>query len=206
MIKVVLFDYGHTLMQVKKKDKEMIIEKFGLTEEEYKNGYEIYLIYSRGRINSDEQYLKQCSNFIGKPVTKEFLDAIHEIEIIDEKTIELIKKLKKKYKLAIIANNVKSWVLGRLEKHGIRNYFDAIVASSEIGIRKPDPRIFTFALNKLKVNPKECIFISDELNDDLAGAKVLGIKTVWLKNSEEKITFQPDYTIKSLNEIMEILK
>lgn len=206
MIKAILFDYGNTLMEVKKRDKENAIKKFGLTLEDYKKRHGVYVIYSLGGIKSDEEYLKHCSNFIGKKVNKDFLNAIRKLETIDDRTIDLIKKLRKKYKLALVANNVKSWVLEKIGKYGIKNLFDSIIVSSEYGIRKPDPRLFIPALNELKVKPSECIFVADELNDDLTGAKALGIKTVWLKKEDEEVTFKPDYTIKSLNEIVGILK
>lgn len=206
MIKAVLFDYGHILMDVKKEDKEKTIKKFGLTSKDYEKTYEIYLIYSRGKINSDEEYVEICSHFIGKPVNKEFLNALHEIEKIDDNNIEIIKKLRGKYKLAVVANNVEGWVLKKLKEYGIKDLFDIIIVSSSVGVRKPDPMIFQPVLNELKVGPEECIFVSDELNQDLSGAKAIGIKTVWLKKKEELILFQPDYTIKSLNEIMEIMK
>jgi len=206
MIKAVLLDYNNTLTQVDEKRKEKVIESFGLSQDDYKKRHGMSLIYSLGRIKSDNEYLKLCSNLVGKQFTKEFLDVIQKTEIIDDKTIELVKKLKRKYKLAIVANNVKNWVMKKLEKYKIKNFFDIIVVSSEVGVRKPDPRIFSFTIKKLNVKPEECIFISDELNDDLSGAKVLGIKTIWLKKEKEEITFQPDFIINSLNEVEEILK
>jgi len=211
MINTILLDYGQTIMQIDKKQRKENLEKIfiklglKLTVEQFNRGYEIYLAYSRGKIKTEEEYMRLYSCFIGlkQPLPKEVFDAVREAETISSSVVKMLKELKRKYRLAIVANNVTKFVDKGLERYKIKNLFDAVIVSSDVGIRKPDPRIFTYALRKLNVEPEQCVFVSDELNDDLGGAKVLGIKTVWIKNSEEEeeITFQPDFTISSLQEL-----
>jgi putative hydrolase of the HAD superfamily len=119
--------------------------------------------------------------------------------------------------VGIISNNVYDWVIRVLDNYKIRDLFDAIAVSSEIGARKPDARIFVAALKTLSIKPEEAVFVSDELAEDLVGAKGLGMITVWLKNPhiksewvgyekpEEKI-FEPDATISNLKELLMFLE
>ena len=104
-----------------------------------------------------------------------------------------------------------------LETYKIRELFDVTTVSSEIGVIKPDARIFMSALKSVSAKPKEAVFVSDELAEDLVGSKGLGIISVWLRNPqikgewkqreavEEKI-FEPDTTISDLQELLLFLE
>ena len=133
-------------------------------------------------------------------------DLLKETFDVRPSTVNLLKKLKSKYKLALATNFVESWVKRVLKHLKIDKLFDVVVVSSKIKIRKPNPLFFYHVIKKLKVKPEECIFVSDELNEDLSGAKLLGIKTVWLKKKKEIITFKPDYQIDELRQILRILE
>ena len=67
-----------------------------------------------------------------------------------------------------------------LEEEGIAEYFDAMVFSDEVGVRKPDPRIFHLVTKRLKVKPFEVVHVGDNLKSDVWGAKNAGFKTVHL--------------------------
>ena len=103
-----------------------------------------------------------------------------------------------------------------MKNYGLEDLFDALIVSSKVGTRKPEAEIYYFALKALSVNPEETVFVSDELSEDLIGAKGCGIRTIWLdteienewRRKERKIAkiFQPDATIKNLKEIISIIK
>jgi len=59
----------------------------------------------------------------------------------------------------------------------LRDYFDIIIESAKVGIRKPDPNIYIMALNQLNLKPEDCIFL-DDLGHNLKSAKKLGITTI----------------------------
>jgi putative hydrolase of the HAD superfamily len=144
------------------------------------------------------------------------LEMIRDLQIdshiITPETISIVREIKQKYKVGIISNNVYEWVIQVLETYRIRELFDVIMVSSEIGVRKPDARIFMSALKPVSAEPEEAVFISDELAEDLIGSKGLGIISVWLRNPhfksewkqreipEEKI-FEPDAIISDLEEL-----
>ena len=68
-----------------------------------------------------------------------------------------------------------------IDKVDIRGYFDPIIISSGIGIRKPDPRPFEMVLGQWQVNPESVVMIGDRLEADILGAQGTGIHQIWLK-------------------------
>lgn len=65
-----------------------------------------------------------------------------------------------------------------LEKEGVAKYFDVMIFSEEVGIRKPDSRIFHLVSEKLKVKPCEVVHVGDNLKSDVWGAKNAGFKAI----------------------------
>ncbi len=111
------------------------------------------------------------------------------------------------YKLGIIANQ-KLGTAERLENWGLRQYFDVIAASAEIGYAKPDKRIFEKALEMAGCTARESVMVGDRLDNDMIPAKALGMRTVWIKNglaqyqSEELGKDIADVQIASLSELL----
>ncbi|MCK4742156.1 MAG: HAD-IA family hydrolase, partial [Anaerolineales bacterium] len=70
----------------------------------------------------------------------------------------------------------------------IRGYFDPIIISAAIGIRKPDPRPFELVLDQWQVNPESVVMIGDRLEADILGAQGAGIHQIWLKPEAETST------------------
>ncbi len=87
----------------------------------------------------------------------------------------------KGYKLGIIANQ-NFGTAERLEKWGLRQCFDVIVASAEIGYAKPDKKIFEMVLELAGCTAEDSVMVGDRLDNDIRPAKALGMKTVWIKN------------------------
>lgn len=120
---------------------------------------------------------------------------------------EILNQLSTEYLLGLISNyygNVETV----LQEISIRKYFNSIVDSAVVGIRKPDPKIFDIALNELGVNPNDAIMIGDSYNNDIVPAKSIGCKTIWLKNkgwTEQNEINKADFIIKSFKELSQIL-
>ena len=114
---------------------------------------------------------------------------------------EMLIDLSGKYKLAIISNITSEISRVVLRKFDLEQYFDSIVLSRDLGIRKPDPEIFNFALQNLGVKCFETIHVGDSLEQDIQGAKNVGIKAIWIKGNEEIKDFHPDYIISKITEL-----
>ena len=91
-----------------------------------------------------------------------------------------LQELGSKYHIGIIANQA----LGtkeRLDKWGLLQYIDMVIASAEEGISKPDLRIFQLALEQAGCNRNEAILIGDRIDNDIIPAKKIGMSTIWVK-------------------------
>ena len=118
---------------------------------------------------------------------------------------EMLIDFSGKYKLAIISNitsNISRYVL---KKFDFKQYFDCIILSWDLGIRKPDPEIFQFTLQNLGVKSCEAIHVGDSLEDDIQGAKNAGMKTVWIKGNDEIKDLHPDFVISKVTKLPSIL-
>ncbi len=93
---------------------------------------------------------------------------------------EVIRELAFKYNLGIIANQP-TIVDDILKDHGLLEYFKILGISQTIGLSKPDPAIFKWAFAEANAEPHETIMIGDRIDNDIAPAKSLGMKTIWFK-------------------------
>ena len=95
-----------------------------------------------------------------------------------------------------------------LEDFGVRRFFDAIIESAVLGIRKPDPRIFEHGVKALGLLPEQTLVIGDSYRKDIVPAESLGCQAIWLKGKgwteEEDAQLHPN-TIHKLNEVLGIL-
>ena len=114
------------------------------------------------------------------------------------------------YRLAMISNfDYSPTLYACLERHAVRQMFEVIVVSDEIGWRKPHPRIFEVTLKQLGIDPAEALFIGDRLDIDVDGAAESGLDSAWIDTGLQEWTPQhaePQYTIGSLGELRAILE
>ena len=123
-------------------------------------------------------------------------------------TEKLCKYLHLKYKIGIVTNGIKEVQYSRIKNSSIANYIDKIIVSDEVGVNKPDKRIFEFAINYFGILDKsEVVMIGDSLEADIKGGINAGVDTCWvnLKNMKNKSKIIPKYEIRNLEEIFGIL-
>lgn len=100
--------------------------------------------------------------------------------------LEVIRKLKTMGIKNAIVTNITLELLELQKKKvaalGIADLFDLILYSAELGIHKPDRRIFDHAAKELGVPNDACVFVGDDPNSDVAGALNAGMEVVWLDN------------------------
>ncbi len=100
------------------------------------------------------------------------------------------KRPVRKFKLGLIANQPKE-VIGVLENLGLLKYFHIYGISQIIGLSKPDPRFFHWALEQANCQPQEAIMLGDRVDNDIKPAKMVGMKTIWLSLPLEKKGYVP---------------
>lgn len=88
-------------------------------------------------------------------------EAIHIAEMPDLELLQYIEDLRSSYKTAILSNANKGVLEASIGPQWLDRSFDELVVSAEIGITKPDPRIYKYAAEKLGVDTSECLFFDD---------------------------------------------
>ena len=125
-----------------------------------------------------------------------------------EATEKLCEYLHSKYKVGIVTNGIKEVQHSRIENSTIAKYIDKIIISDEVGVNKPDKRIFEYAMNYFEIMDKsEVIMIGDSLGADIKGGQNAGIDTCWvnLRNNVNDTGIVPKYEVRKLEELFEIL-
>lgn len=94
-----------------------------------------------------------------------------------EPNLRLVRELRGSHRLGILSN-ADSSLRGRLESElGIHTLFDDIVCSAEVGMAKPEPAIFLLAVERLGLEPRECVFV-DDLDTNVEAARQVGMQAV----------------------------
>jgi len=89
----------------------------------------------------------------------------------------------------------------------ITHYFQEIITAQNSGYKKPDSRIFEYALKKIKAVPQECLMIGDSFQSDIVGATRAGIDAVFFNPDQrnQNVSIKPMYEIRDLEELRGIL-
>ena len=140
-----------------------------------------------------------------------FQDFIDTLELREDAR-KLVKQAREHCKVALISNFTYAPVIYKsLRKVGLSRFFNIVVVSEEVGWRKPSPKIFEHALNKLQVHVREAVYVGDSPNEDIKGAKQAGLKTVFVPsqfNSLKELLGtgeEPTYIAKDLKTISQNL-
>lgn len=112
----------------------------------------------------------------------------HQHVTVDPEAIQVLKSLSDKT-LAIVSNyDHPPGVYSMIDRYGLREFFDSIVISGEVGVKKPDPRIFSFALDKAGLNPAEVAYVGDT-QEDVRGAIAAGLIPILIRREEVPLDF-----------------
>lgn len=93
---------------------------------------------------------------------------------------ELLERLHRCYRLGLITNGPAHSQRPKIACFGLEQWMQCCIISGEVGVAKPDPRIFGLALQQLRVLPQQAVYVGDSLEFDLRGASAAGIDFVWL--------------------------
>lgn len=93
----------------------------------------------------------------------------------------VLERMKREGARMVLVSNFYGNVHTVLGEMGLDGMFEAVVESAVVGIRKPDPRIFTLGVEALGIGPAECVVVGDSYDKDIVPAKKAGCRTVWIK-------------------------
>ncbi len=171
---------------------------------------ELEKVRARGEELTFEEVYGSALSRLGVPPEEETLDAIHEVfrrhyrqdlyPCIDN----VLSRLSERYVLALISNTMSDQPRLILERTGLARHFDVIVCSRDLGVRKPNPRIFEHVLGRLGVDPEEAVHVGDSVEADMEGASNAGLTPIWIRRPEPRPW--AGHSISSVCDLPEFLK
>jgi putative hydrolase of the HAD superfamily len=121
---------------------------------------------------------------------------------------EVLGVLREHYPLALVTDAQSAYARGELHKAGLLGYFDPIVVSGDHGYRKPDRRLFEFALDGMGAAAEHTLYVGNDMHRDIYGAREVGMKTVMFESDQGASAYLdcvPDYTITDFRDLPKIL-
>ncbi|MBD09462.1 MULTISPECIES: YjjG family noncanonical pyrimidine nucleotidase [Winogradskyella] len=220
-IRHVFFDLDHTLWDFDKNSGltfEKIFKLNGL-EVELSTFLEVYepinlnywKLYREEKVTKSAlRYgrLKDAFNAINVDVEDDminhlsvaYIDYLTTFNHLFEGALDILNYLRDKYELHIITNGFDEAQERKMHNSNIRNYFKTITNSEMVGVKKPNPRIFNFALDSANANPDESVMIGDSLEADIEGAHNIGMETIYFdyRNLNNSNGYKRVTTLKSI--------
>jgi HAD superfamily hydrolase (TIGR01662 family) len=177
--------------------------------------------YQQGRMEEVDQaeLFQEALSGIGFDVPQDVIEHIVALDhtaysnsiTVEPDVLQTLDRLQRAgYRMGLVSNLSLRPNLVRedLERMGLTRRLDATVFSSEVGVRKPDPRIFHEALERLGTEPAETVFVGDRLYDDVSGAQAVGMRAVLTRQfrQEDDPQYAPDAVIDHLSELPAVLE
>ncbi|HBW7822413.1 TPA: pyrimidine 5'-nucleotidase [Klebsiella pneumoniae] len=137
-----------------------------------------------------------------------FMNAMAEICAPLPGAVSLLNALQGKVRMGIITNGFTSLQQTRLERTGLRDHFDLLIISEQVGVAKPDARIFDYALAQAGNPPRSrVLMVGDTAESDIRGGVNAGLATCWLNAHQRELPadLEPDWTVTSLSELEQLL-
>lgn len=229
MYKHIFFDLDHTLWDFKTNATEALLElsdKHKLTQkgiDSVEKFIQDYIIindilwedYRKGFIQKEElrferfrQALKKHNiedTNLCKQLSGDYVAVCPLKTNLFPNTIETLDYLKEKYVLHIITNGFEEVQHIKLNNCNLTSYFSEVITSERAGYKKPDSRIFEYAITCAQTSASECLMIGDSLESDIIGARDANINQVYF--NPEKTPHQEEVTheISDLSELMKLI-
>ena len=225
-IKAILFDLDDTLVNSRQAEFNAICEFKKLYNEfkqvennEFSKQWsrittERYEKYFRGEISFEKlriERMKGLFNYYKTTISdgeaeekyKQYQEIYEKNWNLFDDAEEVLNNLHTKYRLAIISNGDTVQQRKKIEYTGLNKYFLEIVISSEVGVSKPDRRIFELTCERMNVKPEECIMIGDKFSVDVEGGINAGITSIWVDRKNDSTNYK--YKVSELSQIIQYI-
>ncbi len=133
-------------------------------------------------------------------------------EALYPEVLDCLKRLSEDYRLGIIADQERT-IHDALRRDGVESFIDVWCISADIGMEKPDYRVFTYALTSARAtDPSRAVMVGDRLDDDIRPSRDVGMRAVWVltgkappEPTEDQLA-EPDLWIRDLSELPDALE
>jgi len=175
----------------------------------------LWVDYQNGAISAAQLQIQrfedwaQRLNVPASELNEAFLSAMADICRPLPGAVSLLDGLKGKVKMGIITNGFTALQQTRLERTGLGGHFDLLVISEQVGVAKPDAKIFDYALEKMG-NPdrKKVLMVGDTPESDILGGINAGIATCWLNSHGRTLPegIEATWQVRTLPELEQLLQ
>lgn len=212
-IQHIFFDLDHTLWDFDKNsgltfEKIFEIHEVDVSLEKFLNVYEpinfkYWKLYREEKVTKQElRYgrLKDTFNEIDISLSDQLIDNLSEDYIVYlssfnyvfDSTYDVLDYLNAKYELHIITNGFEEAQEKKMKASNLRKYFSTVTNSEMVGVKKPNPKIFNFAMDLANAKPEHSVMIGDSLEADIKGAINVGMQALYFdyKNLDYNDSYQ----------------
>jgi len=144
---------------------------------------------------------------IDSSMRKELLD-LYKILSTFEEVPKVLKSLKEKnYKLAILSNGTPNLLNELVKSNNLENIFDDIFSIEEVGIYKPDSKVYDLPINQYQIQKNEVVFLSAN-TWDVSGGGNYGYNSIWVNRNNnifDNLDYEPKHQIEDLSKLLDII-
>ena len=144
---------------------------------------------------------------IDKSMRNELLNLYKVLNTFPEVKDVLNKLKEKNYKLAILSNGTPSLLKELVKSNDLDNIFDDIFSIEEVGIYKPDAKVYDMPIKKYKIQKEEVVFLSAN-TWDISGGGNYGYSSIWVNRNNsifDNLDYKPKDEVKNLNQLLDIV-
>jgi len=222
MIKAIIFDLDNTLLDFVKMKQFAVkasiraMNEAGLNVDEesgYKDVMELYMTTGWENQLVFDDYLKQTTGEVSNKILAAGVVAYRRAReatllVYPNVNKTLIELLKTQIRLAVVSDAPSREAWMRVYYLNLHHVFDPVLTFDDTGARKPSPKPFKLALDKMNVGPDEALMIGDWPDRDVVGAKQIGMKTIFARYGDTFGTKESgaDWDVNDIYEVVGIIK
>lgn len=205
----VLFDLDGTIVGTRRKKSEMRDEsarKFNIPEIDGERYIEVFWeTLQDAKVDTRAPVFEKVLNEkeLAEKVSEEYRKISLEQTFIYPDAEDVLQNLPVRKGLVTNGPRLVQWE--KIRKLDLEKYFGTVVVSGEVGKSKPDPEIFSLALEDLESSPDESYYVGDYPDQDVVGAKRAGLTSVLINREGDPPGPKPDHEIKDLRELYDIV-
>ena len=218
-IKAIIFDAYGTLFDVNSA-AEKCKDKIGDKWEAFANYWrttQLEYTWLRSLMKRHKDFWQITEDSLDKSMSVFKIDNSMRDELLNlykilspfEEVPEVLKSLKEKnFKLAILSNGTPSLLNELVNSNNLNNLFDDIFSIEEVGVFKPDSKVYDMPIKKYKIEKNEVAFLSAN-TWDVSGGGNYGYNSIWVNRNNnifDKLDYSPQNEIKNLNDLLDITK
>ena len=214
-IKAIIFDAYGTLFDVNSA-AEKCKDKIGDKWEGFANHWrttQLEYTWLRSLMKRHKDFWQVTEDSLDKSMKAYEIDSSMRNELLDlykilspfKEVPEVLKSLKEKdFKLAILSNGTPTLLNELVKSNNLENIFDDIFSIEEVGVYKPDSKVYDLPVNQYQIQKKEVAFLSSN-TWDVSGGGNYGYNSIWVNRNNnifDNLDYQPELEIKNLKDLL----